>query len=268
MSTFAYTATNTYEKITPRRNETMTDEWKPNKELIDWAKEHFAQMSVGGVWMPEGSGLTYVKEDEKRWRLKSILDSEEAKQNHDRMKMLMWDVGIIIVDDEPSILPVPENDEQAYMQEIHMKREIAQSWADKDGTLLLDMEMEDVYPEFVENKEILLDDGNTTNVEIWAYKAFNPNTGESISIDPDDYHLLMGDKYFMRFKHDKIVYTALSRQEMVESIDAGKKGVAIGSRIGGLLIQSSNYQAGASAHTVPPWMWGTYCSLWDGSEEE
>ena len=39
----------------------MTDEWKPERELIEWAKEHFSQMSVGGVWMPEGSGLVYVK---------------------------------------------------------------------------------------------------------------------------------------------------------------------------------------------------------------
>jgi hypothetical protein len=232
----------------------MTDEWKPNKELIDWAKGHFSQMSVGGVWMPEGSGLTYVKVDEKKWRLKSMIDTDESKANHDRMKMLMWDVGIVIIDDEPSMLPVPTSAEEAYMQEVHMKREIAQSWADKDGTLLVEMGLEEVYPEYIEDKEILLENGDVQNVEIWAYKPTNSNTGEQLSIDPDDYHLLMGDEYFMRFKHAGIVYTALSRQAMVEAVDAGEKGIGVGSKMEG--------------GKVPPWMWGTYCSLRDGSEEE
>ena len=157
----------------------MTDEWKPTKELIDWAKGHFSQMSIGGVWMPEGSGLTYVKVDEKKWRLKSMIDTDESKANHDRMKMLMWDVGIVIIDDEPSMLPVPTSAEEAYMQEVHMKREIAQSWADKDGTLLVEMGLEEVYPEYIEDKEILLENGDVQNVEIWAFRPTNPNTGET-----------------------------------------------------------------------------------------
>ena len=232
----------------------MTEEWKPNRELIAWAKEHFAQMSIGGVWMPEGSGLSYVKMDDNKWRLKSMIDSDESRENHDRMKTLMWDVGVVIIDDEPSILPVPQSPEEAYMQEVHMKREVAQSWADKDGTLLVEMGLEDVFAEYVEDKEVLLESGDTHNVEMWAYKPTNPNTGEQLSIDPDDYHLLMGDKYFMRFKHEGVVYSALSRQEMVESIDAGEIGEGVGSKIGDT--------------KVPPWMWGTYCSTHDVTEEE
>ena len=204
--------------------------------------------------MPEGSGLSYVKMDDKKWRLKSMIDSDESRENHDRMKTLMWDVGIVIVDDEPSILPVPSSSEEAYMQEVHMKREVAQAWADKDGTLLVEMGLENVFAEYVEDKEVLLESGDTHNVEIWAYKPTNPNTGEQLSIDPDDYHLLMGDKYFMRFKHEDVVYSALSRQEMVESIDAGETGEGVGSKIGDT--------------KVPPWMWGTYCSTHDVTEEE
>ena len=166
----------------------MTDEWKPTKELIEWAKGHFAQMNVGGLWMPEGSGLTYVKESDTKWRLQSILDSDEVRENHMRMKTLMWDVGVTVVDDEPAILPVPRTEEEAYLQEVTMKRDIARSWADKDGTLLIDMGLEDVFPEFIEDKEILLDNGDTTTIEIWGYKATNPNTGEEIVIDPDEYH--------------------------------------------------------------------------------
>jgi hypothetical protein len=242
----------------------MTNEWKPNKELIDWAKEHFSQMSIGGVWMPEGSGLTYVKIDEKKWRLKSMLDTEDAKQNHDRMKMLMWDIGIVIVDDEPSILPVPETAEEAYMQEVHQKREIAQSWADKDGTLLVDMGLEEVYPEYIEDKEILLENGDTHNVEIWAYKPTNPNTGEQLSIDPDDYHLLMGDEYFMRFKTKMYTYRALSRQEMVEHIDERK-----GQGVSSTGVGSKHIEGGEEGEVkIPPWLWGTYCAFNDITEGE
>ena len=125
----------------------MNEQWKPTNELIEWAKGHFAQMSVGGLWMPEGSGLTYIKEAEGKWRLQSMMDSDEVRENHDRMKMLMWDAGVTIVDDEVSILPLPETAEEAYLQEVTMKREVAKGWADKDGTLLVDMGLENLWPE-------------------------------------------------------------------------------------------------------------------------
>ena len=240
----------------------MTDEWKPTKELIEWAKGHFAQMNVGGLWMPEGSGLTYVKESDTKWRLQSILDSDEVRENHMRMKTLMWDVGVTVVDDEPAILPVPRPEEEAYLQEVTMKRDIARSWADKDGTLLIDMGLEDVFPEFIEDKEILLDNGDTTTIEIWGYKATNPNTGEEIVIDPDDYHLLMGDQYFMRFLYGDMVWTALSRQEMVNHIDGGE-GQVSASGVGKEYIEGFNEPT-----RIPPWMWGTYCQFSDLMTDE
>ena len=261
----------------------MNEQWKPNKELIDWAKGHFSQMSVGGVWMPEGSGLTYVKEGDNKWRLQSMLDSDEVRENHNRMKILMWDVGISVTDDEATILPVPATSEEAYLQEVTNKREIAKSWADKDGTLLLDMGLENVFPKFIEDREVLLDNGETTTIEVWGYSVTNPNTGEEIVIDPDDYHLLMGDQYFMRFicktgwiAHERgergehyenlqgaisatpnTYARALTRQEMVEYIDDGKQNISgVGSKIFG------------EEKTVPPWMWGTFCEFVELDEEE
>lgn len=237
----------------------MTDNWKPNKELIEWAKAHTKEMSVGGIWMPEGSGLTYIKVDDDTWKLNSMVDNDEAKDNHNRMKVLMFDVGVKVLDDEAEILPMPENTNDAYRQELAVKQQIAQSWADKDGTRLLDMGLENSWPEYVEDKEILLDDGETKSVEIWVYKTTNPNTGETVSIDPDDYHLLMGDQHFMRFKVTDpmgwhTVYRALSRQEIVEHVDAGNYGEPVGSK--------------ADNGKVPPWMWGTYCEVISPTEEE
>lgn len=225
----------------------MTDEWKPERELIEWAKEHFSQMSVGGVWMPEGSGLVYVKKSDTEWTLRSMIDTPDININHQRMVALMNAVGVSVDDSGVQILPSPENEEQAWAQEVHMKREIAQGWADSDGTLLVDMGLDGLYPSYIENRDILLDNGETTSIEIWGYIATNPNTGDSITIDPDDYHLLMGDEYFMRIRVDDVILTALNRSDMIEHIDNGNPVTSIGSTVEG--------------QKVPPWMWGTTCKV-------
>ena len=234
-------------------------------EMIEWAKKHFAEMSIGGIWMPEGSGLTYQKLEETRtgkgsakWRLVRRIDNEQTLSNHEKMKVLMFDAGFICEDKDAEVIPEPRSMEEAQIQELQMKREIAQTWADTDGTLLIDMDLENVWAEYIEDKEVMLDNGETTSVEIWAYRPTNPNTGEVVSIDPDDYHMLMGDQYFMRFKSivpsvagtDYHVYSALSRQDMVEFIDAGGQGEGIGSKLGDTIDGK-----------VPPWMWGTYCAV-------
>jgi len=249
-----------------------------DKQLVEWLRRHTADVSVGGMWMPEGSGLTYVKEDEKTWRLTHMIDDESVESNHTRMKTLLWDIGVNMIDDEAIMRPAPTSEHEAHAQELHMKREMAQQWADTDGTRLVDMDLENVWPEYIEDKEILLDNGETTTLQIWAYRPLNPNTGEHLSIDPDDYHLLMGDKYFMRFRTpDKYEghtegkwnvlyeYHALSREEMIEHIDTQKGAYVSSTGVG------SKYIAGFFREEevkIPPWMWGTYCMFTDGSEEE
>ena len=238
-----------------------------DKQLVEWLREHTANVSVGGMWMPEGSGLTYIKEDEKTWRLTHMIDDESVESNHTRMKTLLWDIGINMIDNEAIMRPAPTSEHEAHAQELHMKREMAQQWADTDGTRLVDMDLENVWPEYIEDKEILLDNGETTTLQIWAYRPLNPNTGEHLSIDPDDYHLLMGDKYFMRFRTPEYEYRALSREEMIEDIDMHKghtSSVGVGSiHIGGNQTHSERVVK------IPPWMWGTYCQQlsWDEEEE-
>ena len=137
------------------------------------------------------------------------------------------------------------------MMDVQMKRQLAQSWTDKDGTALTDMDLENVYPEYVEDREILLEDGNTTTIEIWAYKALNPNTNEYISIDPDDYHLLMGDEMFMRFKCGDHVFTAVSREELVTLIDEEESAL--------FMVGSKRIETFTEEAKIPPWLWGTVC---------
>ncbi len=241
--------------------------WKPDRKLKEWALKHFAEMQVGGIWMPDGSGLTFVKIDENTWSLKSIVESIEAEENLQRMKVLMFDVGFTLLEGDTEVMPEPSSAEEARMLEIHMKRDIAQNWAGSDGTLLKDMGLENVWPSYIEDREILLDNGDTTTVQVWAYLVTNPNTGEEIQLDPDDYHLLMGDEYFMRFRTSEFEYSALSREEMIEDIDMHKghtSSVGVGSiHIGGNQTHSERVVK------IPPWMWGTYCQQlsWDEEEE-
>jgi hypothetical protein len=260
-----------------------------DKQLVEWLKQHTADVSVGGMWMPEGSGLTYIKEDEKTWRLTHMIDDESVENNHIRMKTLLWDIGINMIDDNTIMRPTPTNEREAHAQELHMKREMAQQWADTDGTRLVDMDLENTWPEYIEDKEILLDNGETTTLQIWEFRPLNPNTGEHLSIDPDDYHLLMGDKYFMRFrlrsnKSDESEmndeYHALSREEMIEYVNSKGASLSAYERIGtsqGCAVGSTSIQGlGDKLHTndgtipvrIPPWMWGTFCMNTDGGEEE
>ena len=81
-------------------------------------------------------------------------------------------------------------------------------------------------------------------------------------IDPDDYHLLMGDQYFMRFLYGDMVWTALSRQEMVNHIDGGE-GQVSASGVGKEYIEGFNEPT-----RIPPWMWGTYCQFSDLMTDE
>lgn len=226
------------------------EEWKPDEGLRRWMSEHFATMVKGAIWMPENTGVTYQKGEGNTLSLVRMVDTEGCRSNHDRMKTLAWDLGYTITEDEVEIVPEPRNPMEAQMQELDMKRRIAQGWADKDGTLLVDMNIEAVYPKFSENTEILLDNGETTTVEVWAYPLLNPNTGEVLSIDPDDFHLLMGDDRFMQYVNEKgELYKAMDRGEMIRAIDEG-----IDARLVGTTDPATDEK-------VPPWMYGTYCKV-------
>lgn len=245
-------------------------EWKSTHELREWMKQHYEGMNPNGVWMPEGTGLTYQK-TENGYTLVKMMDSEESRDNHDRMKILMWDIGIQVDDSDFELIPLPESLEELQSLEVEMKRDLATSWADKDGTLLTDMNLEEVWPEYIEDKEILLDDGETTTIEIWGFNALNPNTDEYITIDPHDYHLLMGDRYFLRFRTEEYEYRAMTREEMVTSIDdkmaasdsRERMGIPRGCGVGSKYSEIENEQV-----KIPPWLWGSYCEFRHRGDEE
>lgn len=213
-------------------------------------KEHFASMAVGAIWMPENAGITYQKKEGNTLALLRLVDTEGCRGNHERMKTIAWDLGYTIEDKDAELVPEPRSQMEAQMQELDMKRRIAQGWADEDGTLLVDMNLDAVYPRFVEDKEVLLDNGDTTTVEVWEYPLLNPNTEKVLSIDPDDYHLLKGDDRFMQYVNESgQLMRALDRAGMIRAIDDGNLGVLVGTK-------DPN-----TGERVPPWMYGTYCEV-------
>ena len=233
------------------------EDWKPDEGLKRWMKEHFATMAIGAIWMPENAGVAYQKKEDKTLSLLRMVDTDGCRSNHDRMKTVAWDLGYTIEDSEAEVVPEPNNPMEAQMQELDMKRRIAQGWADKDGTLLIDMNLDAVYPRFAQDTEVLLDNGDTTTVEVWEYPLLNPNTEEVLSIDPDDYHLLMGDDRFMQYMNNKgELLKAMDRGEMIRAIDEGTNARLIG---------TTDPETGEK---VPPWMYGTYCEVVSMLEEE
>ena len=206
-----------------------------NEEMKNWAREHFGSIGIGGIWSPDGAGLTYQKLDDNT---------------------LMMAVGINIAEGEQVDYEPPTNPEQAYVMEQQHKMEIAQTWTHDCGKRICEMALDEAVAYFVSEQEVLMESGDTDTIEVWAYKMQCPECDGEINMDPDDYHLLAGDELFMQFvDSDGTKLQAMTRRQMIETADTNELGVLVG---------SCSPNTGAK---VPPWMWGTYCRI-IGDEEE
>jgi len=232
-----------------------------DKRVEDWAKEHFANSPISGVWAPDGTGLIFLKEEEKKWTLMRAVDHGATKDALSGIRALMFDLGYTL--DEENVMwdEAPQTMEEAAEIEASQKRDIANSWSDEDGMKLSEMNPHDSYPMFVEAKDVLLDDGNTEEIDIWVFPLTNPNTGNVTKLDPDDYRLLTDDRHFMRFRNNEgTVYQALTRREIMDLAD-GKEIDFSESCIVGSIDRDTKEK-------VPSWMWGTYCGRLSSSGEE
>ena len=229
---------------------TMSEEetWEPDENLIEWAKQHFDSIGVGGVWSPDESGCTYVKQDEETFAVMRMVDHPTAYEHHKRFCMLFEAAGKTIIEGDGFVKTAPaltgaENAEERYKE----KQLIAQGWRCECSLPIANFNIEEREDIFVEDKEILLSNGDTQSVEVWACKIVCPNCDAEINMDPDDYNLLAGDEIFMTWTDtDGAEFVALTRIQIKDLVDANISGVALG---------SISPETGAK---VPPWMWGTY----------
>lgn len=226
-----------------------------DEETKVWAKEHFDAMSIGGVWSPEGTGLTYQKTNDNAWLLIRRMNHPSVTESHAAIVTLMQSIDIDMIEGAEEVYDPPQNPEDAYMMDAEHKRMIANSWKCECGKLIHEMGLELSKPNFVSEQEVLLDNGETDMIEVWVYTIDCPDCDADISVDPDDYHLLTNDRLFMRYKNNEgTIMQALTRREMMVMGDSGELGVLVGT--------VDPY----TGEKVPPWLWGTYCSI--GSEEE
>lgn len=228
--------------------------------VTEWAKDHFANAPVSGVWAPDGTGLIFLKIEEKKWSLMRAVDHEATRDTLSGIRALMFDLGYTLDEEETLWDNAPETMEDAMEIEASQKKDIANSWADEDGMKLSEMNPEVAFPVFIEEKEVLLEEGDTETIDVWAYRLLNPSTQKTVDIDPDDYRLLVDDQHFMRYRNNEgTVFQALTRREMMEYGNDKLLGVVIGS------------ECPDTGERVPPWLWGTYCrrlSSYELGEEE
>tara|TARA_Y100000361_G_C11142814_1_gene336163 strand:+ start:229 stop:948 length:720 start_codon:yes stop_codon:yes gene_type:complete len=237
----------------------MNEDEIKTAELKVWAIEHFNQMAMHAIWRPDGTGLRYRKTADNALTLEHRVDHPDSLIHHEKIVKLYESVNIEIEDDSPMVTPAALSAEEAYRMEIQERQAIASAWSCQCGVKLSDLELEEAVPTYLGNREILLDDGNTQEIEDWAFRLACHSCDEIINMNPDDYNLLAGDELFMRYKtsDNQWVY-AMTRQEMLKYADSGRKGILVGSKCP--LTQGK----------VPPWVWGTYCKvdmISEGEEE-
>ena len=224
------------------------DTWEPAEELVEWAKQHFAGIGIGGVWSPDESGCTYVRQDEDTFALMRMIDHPTAYEHHRRFVKLFEAAGVDMIEGDgfvkqPPALTPEQNAEERYQE----KQTIAQGWKCECGLPLANFNLDERTDVFVEEKEVLLSNGDTAPVEIWSCNVTCPNCEKEVNMDPDDYNLLAGDELFMQWNDtDGAKFVALTRMQMKEMADAGVSGVVLGS------------VSPETGDKVPPWMWGTY----------
>ena len=235
--------------------DTMSEE-EFGPELKVWMLEHFQSMAESAVWRPDGTGLRYRKKDATTLVLEHRIDHEQSLAHHQRIKDLCNAVAVVMEDDDVMVTPAALSMEEAYRQEMQERQNVASAWSCECGIRLADLPLYEGEARYVGDREILLDEGNTTTVEEWPV-AVGCECGQEILMNPDDYNLLAGDDLFMRYKNgDGFFLKAMSRIEMLDYAMNGRQGILVGK------------ECPLSKVKVPPWLWGTYCMILEVGEEE
>ena len=81
--------------------------WEPEEELVAWAEEHFKTLSVGAVWSPDSSGVTYIKQDDDTFALVRMVDHPTAKEHHAKFAILFDAVGLKVIEGDGEIVVPP-----------------------------------------------------------------------------------------------------------------------------------------------------------------
>lgn len=239
-------------------------DWEPADDEIEWTRTNLEPLKVGGVWSPHG--LEYEKTGDKAIRLVTMVNHEGVAEAHARVsKVLTEHMGWTMDDDSVErIINQPTPEDVAANQEAELQRiqEIVSSWVCPDEDCaepLVNMPLEQTtwlnlgIHSFTDPES-----GEVGESDRWVAEVCCHKCDQTIPMNPLDYGYIAGEDLFYtwRVPNTTIQYRVLPREECTALIDAGEKGVALGSTLGPV--------------DVPPHMQGTYCvrSEYTNDEEE
>ena len=83
-------------------NERDLENWEPDEDMIEWAQRFFDSIPLGGIWSPEGSGVSYKKISEYAWSILRMMEHPIATAHHTNFKKLFAAIDVEIMDDSGS----------------------------------------------------------------------------------------------------------------------------------------------------------------------
>jgi hypothetical protein len=179
------------------------------------------RLREGGLWQPQGLGLSYVKEGNNKVTLTAQENTPMSAQARIRMRLLLEDVGWTVDETTCQLVEVEHlTPEQKHVKEMQMRQELAQSWKCSCGTPLSAFPLEEGVWKHEGQQEMILPNGETEMVEQWHVLITCPTCDAEIPTEPYDYGLLAGDdEAMLTYKTNKIVYTAIDRPAIINMID-------------------------------------------------
>jgi protein-tyrosine phosphatase len=84
--------------------EKVSNDYAGTAEMIAWAKNHFAEIPVGIMWEPWGSGLSYRKTDNETWCLTYMIDHHYSSLSHAAFKQLIQMSGLNLNEEEMELI--------------------------------------------------------------------------------------------------------------------------------------------------------------------
>jgi hypothetical protein len=174
----------------------------------------------GGLWQPAGLGLSYVRSGEKELKLTEQENNPTSAQARIRMRILIEKLGWRVDESEAQLIDVQHlSPQERHMQEMMMRQEAAQGWKCECGTPLSAFPLEEGVWTHDGQQEMRLPTGDVEMVEQWSVVISCPVCDKKIPTEPYDYALLAGDDAMVTYNTGKIIYTALSRPEIIERAD-------------------------------------------------
>ena len=198
----------------------------------DSARDLLSRMRIGGIWEPEGLGLTYMRTGETEIELVTQDNTAFSAQARIRMKVLIQDIDWTVKEEDTQIIePKSEDPFTRHMENTVRRQEMAQNnWRcpNQDcGCLMSAFVLEEGEWIFHGQSEYESPNGDLEEVEQWAVSLTCPVCGTVTEMEPYDFGLLAGDEIMLSYQSSVAKFTALERPEIIEMMDSDSSNFVI-----------------------------------------